>query len=203
MAISAEPVRLTFDDFVTYTEMHPDGDFELRHGVIYKWAPEKAPHFLTRHGIHDYLKANLDPQRFTAWNEGAIPAPGWHEGPKPDNFVSYGPFRIDGKYAPRPQAKDVALIIEISSTTRRKDTTRAVLYASLSIPEYWMIDLNSGIVGVYRDPLAAGESDSHYRWFCSYGKAEVIASSAVDGLRVMSIPPERRSAHDDPPPLTR
>ncbi len=184
MTISAEPVCLTFDDFVHYTEMHPDGDFELIHGVIYKLAPEGDPHFLTRHGIHDYLKATLDLTRFTAWNEGAFPAPGWPEGPKPDNFVSYGPFRVDGKYAPRPKAEDIALTIEISSSTRRKDIKRASLYASLSIPEYWMIDLTTGIVGVYREPLAARNEDSQYRWFRSYGHDETITSSAVEGLSV-------------------
>jgi Uma2 family endonuclease len=61
---------------------------------------------------------------------------------------------------------------------------RAFLYASLSIPEYWMIDLMSGIVGVYRQPLAAGNEASQYRWFRSYAHDEAITSSAVEGLSV-------------------
>jgi Uma2 family endonuclease len=182
--ISAQPVRLDFDDYVRYTEMHPDGDFELIKGVIYQSAPEADPHFLTRHGIHDLLMARLDLTRFTPWNEGSIPAPGWHDGPKPDNWVSRGARRVNGKYAPRPTADDVLLTIEISSSTRRKDIRRAALYASLSIAEYWMIDLLSGIVGVYREPIAAGEDDSKYRWFRSYGRDEVIASSAIEQLSI-------------------
>jgi Uma2 family endonuclease len=177
-------VRLDFDDYVRYTETHPDGSFELIHGAIYKLAPEGDPHYLTRHGIHDFLMRTLDLTRFTAWNEGSFPAPDWTEGPKPDNFVSRGPLRIDGKYAPRPKADTVVLTIEVSSSSRIKDTKRATLYASLKIPEYWMIDLLSGIVGVYREPIAAGEVNSKYRWFRSYGRDETITSIALDHLVV-------------------
>jgi Uma2 family endonuclease len=184
MTVSAEPVRLDFDDYVRYTEMHPDGDFELIHGVIYKFAPEGDPHLLTRHGIHDFLMQTLDLTRYTAWNEASIPAPGWSEGPKPDNAVSIGPRRVNGRYASRPKTDNIALTIEVSSSSRIKDIGRAILYASLSIPEYWMVDLLSGIVGVYREPIAAGEIDSKYRWFRSYGRNETITSSAVDNLIV-------------------
>jgi hypothetical protein len=47
-----------------------------------------------------------------------------------------------------------------------------------------MIDLLSGFVGVYREPLPAGEKDSKYRWFRSYGRNEIIISRAVDNLSV-------------------
>jgi Uma2 family endonuclease len=184
MTTSAHPVRLDFDDYVKYTEKHPEGSFELIHGVIYALAPEGDPHLLTRHGIYNLLIARLDLQRYTPWNEASVPAPNWSEGPRPDNFVSRGPFRIDGKYAPRPKTEDVLLMIEISSSTRVKDIRRATLYASLAIPEYWMVDLLSGIVGVYREPIAGGEDESKYRWFRSYGRNETITSSAVDNLTV-------------------
>jgi Uma2 family endonuclease len=126
----------------------------------------------------------LDLTRYTAWNEASIPAPGWSEGPKPDNAVSIGPRRVNGRYAPRPKSDNIALTIDVSSSSRIKNIGRAILYASLSIPEYWMVDLLSGIVGVYREPIAAGEIDSKYRWFRSYGRNETITSSAVDNLGV-------------------
>lgn len=60
MTISAQPVRLDFDDYVKYTEKHPEGSFELIHGAIYELAPEGDPHLLTRHGIYNLLIARLD-----------------------------------------------------------------------------------------------------------------------------------------------
>jgi Uma2 family endonuclease len=101
MTVSAEPVRLDFDDYVRYTEMHPDGDFELIHGVIYKLAPEGEPHLLTRHGIHDFLMQTLDLKRYTPWNEASIPSPGWTEGPKPDNSIAR-----DASMANMPHARN-------------------------------------------------------------------------------------------------
>jgi hypothetical protein len=47
-----------------------------------------------------------------------------------------------------------------------------------------MVDLVSAIVGVYREPIAAGEFDSKYRWFRSYGRNETITCGTVDNLNV-------------------
>ncbi len=52
-----------------------------------------------------------------------------NEFPPDDWFVSRGPGIVDGKICRRPQATDIALVIEVSSTTRRKDDARAKLYA--------------------------------------------------------------------------
>lgn len=47
---TAEPVQLDFDDYVVYTETHPDDAFELIDGVIYKLAPKGDPHARTHRG---------------------------------------------------------------------------------------------------------------------------------------------------------
>ncbi len=45
------------------------------------------------------------------------------------------------------------LVIEISDTTLEFDrTVKASLYASASIPEYWIVNLNEGVLEVYREP---------------------------------------------------
>ncbi len=57
---------------------------------------------------------------------GGVAAPGWFDGPRPDNFVSYGPGIVDGAIRARPQASDIALVIEVSSSARRKDEAHAI-----------------------------------------------------------------------------
>ncbi len=45
------------------------------------------------------------------------------------------------------------LVIEISDTTLEFDRThKASLYASADIPEYWIVNLNEGVLEVYREP---------------------------------------------------
>ena len=53
----------------------------------------------------------------------------------------------------RPQAEDLALIVEVSDTTLRFDlTVKAKLYARASIQEYWTVDINGRRLIVHREP---------------------------------------------------
>ena len=56
---AAGPVRLDFDDYILYTETHPDDAFELIDGAIYRLAPEGDPHARTRSAIQMYLSQVL------------------------------------------------------------------------------------------------------------------------------------------------
>jgi Uma2 family endonuclease len=58
----------------------------------------------------------------------------------------------------RPKAipPDVLLLVEISDTTLRTDLGRkARIYASASVQEYWVIDLNNKTVYVHQKPDGA------------------------------------------------
>jgi Uma2 family endonuclease len=120
MSVARSPVRYDFDDYVSYTEMHPDGAFEL---------------------ISLYLSRHLDLAAYTPWTEASLRAPGWADGPRADVVVSRGPWLVDGKFAERTTADDIALVVEVSSTSRPKDKKRAVLFAKLGIAEHWLVDL--------------------------------------------------------------
>jgi Uma2 family endonuclease len=183
MSVAAEPVRLDFDDYVQYSDAHPEGDFELLDGVIYKLAPEGDPHLLTRSAIDWFLDRTLDLTRYAPWTEASFPAPGWFDGPRPDNFVSRGPGLVDGKICARQKADDIALVIEVSSTSRRKDRKKATLYARLGIPEYWLVDLIACVVVVHREPEGERE-EAAYRSIVTAGRNETIVSSAVEPLSV-------------------
>ena len=182
MSIVAEPVRLDFDDYVHYTETHPDGVFELLDGAISKLVPESDAHLRTRSAIDWTLNRTLDPGQYTPWTEASFPAPGWFDGPRPDNFVSRGPGIVDGVICARPQAADIALVIEVSSSTRRKDDARAKLYARLAIPEYWLIDLERASVVVHRSAGLVEPIGYHYAYVSPLSRNADLTSTAVRGL---------------------
>jgi Uma2 family endonuclease len=182
MSVATEPVRLDFDDYVRYTETHPDSAFELLDGAIFKLAPEGDAHLRTRSAIDWLLNRTLDLARYAPWTQASFPAPGWFDGPRPDNFVSHGPGIVDGVICARPQATDIALVIEVSSSTRRKDEARAKLYARLEIPEYWLVDLERASVVVHHSPRHAESVGYHYATVNPFGRNADITATVVDGL---------------------
>jgi Uma2 family endonuclease len=182
MSVAAESVRFDFDDYVRYTETHPEGAFELIDGAIFKLAPEGDAHLRTRSAIDWTLNRTLDLAQYTPWTEASFPAPEWFDGPRPDNFVSRGAGIVDGVICARPQAADIALVIEVSSSTRRKDEARATLYLRLAIPEYWLIDLEGASIVVHRSPGHVDPRGHHYASVFSLGRNENLASTAVRDL---------------------
>jgi Uma2 family endonuclease len=182
MNVAAQPVRLDFDDYVIYTQTHPEGAFELLDGAIFKLAPEDDAHLLTRSAIDWVLNQTLDPARYTAWTEASFPAPGWFDGPRPDNFITFGPGIVNGAIRARPVAADIALVIEVSSSSRRKDEARAKLYARLAIPEYWRVDLERALVVPHRTPAHSEHLGHHYASVTPIGRYATVESTTVDGL---------------------
>lgn len=71
--------------------------------------------------------------------------------PQPDLVILK---RRDDFYSGRhPISEDVLALIEVSDTTIEFDrTVKLPLYAQARIAEVWIIDINSQIIEVYRDP---------------------------------------------------
>src|SRR5262249_44402522 len=68
--------------------------------------------------------------------------------PQPDVAVIAGSRR---SLADHPT--QAALVVEVADTTLAYDTTtKAELYATAGIAEYWVVDLNGRQLHVYRDP---------------------------------------------------
>ena len=65
--------------------------------------------------------------------------------------------RPDFYTAAHPLPKDVLLVVEISDTTVKYDSSvKAAVYAEAGIHEYWLLDVNKDVLVVRTDP-AAGE----------------------------------------------
>ena len=78
--------------------------------------------------------------------------------PEPDIAV----VRPESLSADEPPSEAI-LLVEISKATLRYDqTTKASLYASLGVPDYWIVNLIENQVEVYRQPIeSAGAQFGH------------------------------------------
>jgi len=81
--------------------------------------------------------------------QNPLAIPGSESAPQPD--LAWVKLR---RYADRrPLPEDVSLVIEVADTSLDFDTTvKAGLYAAAGIADYWVIDLVSRGVIVFRDP---------------------------------------------------
>lgn len=78
--------------------------------------------------------------------------------PQPD-FALVNP-RVDHYREAHPVARDVLLLIEVSDSTLRYDLdTKARLYATHGIEEYWVVDLAACTVWRHRQPSGTRYSD--------------------------------------------
>ncbi|HRC84439.1 MAG TPA: Uma2 family endonuclease [Thermoanaerobaculia bacterium] len=74
--------------------------------------------------------------------------------PEPDIAVVEG---ARGSFRSRhPEGKELALLVEISSSSRRKDHRKAGLYARWGVDHYWLIDLEQQRLEVHTEPRADG-----------------------------------------------
>lgn len=96
--------------------------------------------------------------------------------PEPDVALLQG---AEERYALRhPQSSDVLLLIEVSDSTVEFDRdVKGPLYASSGIQEYWLINLQVGVIEVHRQPATNG-----YGQVEILRRGEAIASKAIPQL---------------------
>ena len=88
---------------------------------------------------------------------------------------------MNGIIRSRPEAVDIALVIEVSSSTRRKDEARAKLYARLGLPEYWLLDLGRALVVPHHTPEHSEQLGYRYASVTPVGRDATVAATTVDG----------------------
>lgn len=144
------PHRLSVDDYYRMAEagvLSPDDRTELIEGEIVDLPPIGPTHasvvaLLTKQLVRamgdDALVRVQLPVRFPPRSE-----------PQPD-FALVLPSS-DGYRRAHPAARDVLLLIEVSDSTLRYDLeTKARLYATHGIDEYWVVDLVARCVWRHR-----------------------------------------------------
>ena len=101
--------------------------------------------------------------------------------PEPDIVVA----RLAGDGLASKEPSDAALVIEVADSSLRYDrTTKAALYASAEISDYWIVNLNDRTVVVHRSPQGDDENRGTFNELTTYREGEWIEPLALPGARI-------------------
>lgn len=121
---------------------------ELLRGEIYEMGPIGPRHVFTVARLDKNLQAHLGKEAIiTVQSPLRIPP---HSEPEPDLLVLKPPLEAYSERLPEPQ--DVLLLIEVADTSLEHDRNKLALYAEAGIPEVWIVNLQEGLLEVYREP---------------------------------------------------
>ena len=142
------PLRWTVDLFhaVNATGVFKGRRPMLIHGVLLEQGPMDEPHATALELLDGAMRAVFG----SGWRvRGQLPLVlGTDNSPLPDMTIVPGSPRNSPGHP-----TTAALVVEVSDTSLTYDmTTKAELYATANIPEYWVLDLNARVLHVYRDP---------------------------------------------------
>lgn len=153
---------------------------ELRDGVLYQVNPQYRPHLLAKSAVYDALRDALRAlgSPLGVASEGSVRI-NEREVPMPDILV----WDVHRGTGPVP-AEHVRLVVEISDTTLEDDLGRKrQVYATGSIPEYWVVDLPHQVVHQCWTPV-----DGRYANEASVPFGSQLVAAAVPGLRIDTAP---------------
>lgn len=183
MTYPAEPIG--FDEYVRLAELHGWERVELDDGMVHEMAQEGPGHVYGRHDVLFPLARYFGEDR--VYGPGTVVLDD-RNALEPDLFVF--------KEGDRPartgylQAHQVALMVEVAVSSLRRDLIRkARKYAKAGIEEYWVIDVEGGVLHRHTDPTPEG-----YARITHHDVGEHAES--IDVAAILAPEPERR--RDDP-----
>jgi len=171
-AYGASPRKMTVDEYYRAAEKGVfdwDEKLELIRGDVVVLSPQRNRHSSATYRIQEALRAVFPqgvlrcqmPLRLDEHNE-----------PEPDVLVAVGPMeRYDSRH---PGVADTLLVVEVADTSLLKDRKlKGPLYAEFGIGEYWILDLKSNRLEVYRDPV----QDKNGKW--GYASTQLLKGDAA------------------------
>jgi Uma2 family endonuclease len=149
---AAQAHRFSLEEYHQLVEsggFDEDSRVELIEGVIVDMSPKTAEHEDAITWLARWLISAVDPGRFEVGVQRALTLN--DSEPEPD-------LAVIGVDAPRPYHPATAvLVIEVAMSSQDRDLRqKPVLYAKAGITEYWVVDLDAGVVVVHRDPTETG-----------------------------------------------
>ena len=152
MAIQLERHLFTLEEYERMVEsggFNEDSRVELIKGEIVDMSPIGFEH---GSGVSRLIMqlVELVKQSAVLWVQSPIQiAP--NSRPEPDLLLLRRPDDYGDNRPPTPQ--DVVLLIEVADTSLKYDRqVKGPLYAGAGIPEYWIVNLQEGVLEVYTDP---------------------------------------------------
>jgi len=161
---------------------------ELVDGEILVMSPQSFEHSWSVDSIARLLE-NVFGDEYWVRSQAPFPNEPWSD-PEPDIIVSAG-NRND--FTDHPAS--AVLAIEVSKTSLQFDkTTKQSLYASMNVPDYWVLDLENRQLLVYRQPIADESAKFGHRY-------ESLATIAADGhVSPLENPEEKLAVGEMLPP---
>ena len=167
----------------TLAQFHQLGDagyFEgmrakLIHGVIIEEGPMNPPHAVAGEKTEEVMRSVFG----SGWRM-RIEKPlvlGSDTDPMPDLAVVAGRPTVAGGHP-----TSAALVIEIADTSLDYDTTtKAELYATAGIADYWVVDVDNRQLLVFRDPapLPAGLGATAYQTRLTFAETDTVSPLAL------------------------
>ena len=106
--------------------------------------------------------------------------------PEPDVIVVPGNSRT---YRNAPTSPDVSLalvVVEVADSTLFQDTTtKAELYATAGVADYWVLDVENDRLLVFRDPQPLPTGGLSYRTTRTLAAGDTISLPAVPGVPIV------------------
>jgi Uma2 family endonuclease len=163
----------------------PESRVELIDGEIFDMSPIGSLHaavvsrlardFIVAIGDTAVVRVQ-DPLRIDDFNE-----------PEPDLAIVTP--REDFYAARHPGPRDTLLVVEVADTSLDHDmTTKAAVYAAAGIEEYWVLDLTSHSVAIFRDPRGGSYDTRHTHRSFEPIRPAALPHCAIDPLAVLRRP---------------
>jgi Uma2 family endonuclease len=155
---------------------------ELLNGVIVEMPPEGPPHAYSSHGAAKYLARVLG-NRADVRPAKPITLPTSNSEPEPDIAIVAD---LGAEYRHHhPYPDNIFWVIEYSDSSLKKDLDpKAKLYAAAGIAEYWVINLRSMELVLFRDPLK-GEYQSRVTLSEGIIRPLAFPDVAIEVLRLL------------------
>lgn len=173
-----QPVRWTLAEYrkLGTLNLFPGKKTMLLDGVLYIMSMPDPPHDAALGLTEDWLRAVFAAGHHVRSQKGFDI--GTRSDPGPDLAVVTGSIR---DYVARTPTAAV-MIVEVADSSLFTDTTtKAELYATAGVPEYWVIDLQHRRLLVFRDPepLPAGLGATSYRSHQTFGPDDTVSPLAA------------------------
>jgi Uma2 family endonuclease len=129
--------------------LHEDDPVELLDGELITMSPIGYQHAATVNWLSEWLHESLR-RRAIVHTQATLPL-NEHDAPEPDLAV----LRPQSDYyrSAHPAPADIHWIIEVADTSLAYDAgAKKCAYAAAGIAEYWIIDLGTPALLVFRDP---------------------------------------------------
>jgi len=151
------PYLFNVDEFYRMLDLEffPDeARVGLWEGRVYQEMAKNHPHSFSWARLNAALFPLL-PAGWSLWAECSVTISP-DKAPLPDMLVLRGGLEVYRGH--RPEADDVALLIEVADTSLKIDTgTKLKAYARAAIPVYWVVNLKDGLIHVYSEPIPPEE----------------------------------------------